>query len=114
VFSIFLISLNPSISLLISIGLDLFSYSRVNKTNRLFLDITEEAEKEMEEKYEQVTIAIVEEKAYWVLNNIFYEADIVNNEVDRDTSRPIDAFKMSNGDVTKMLYILDNLEHRRE
>ena len=113
-FSIFLISLNPSISLFISIGLDLFSYSRANKINKSFLDITEEAEKEMEEKYEEVTIAIVEEKAYWVLNNIFYEADIVNDEIDRDTSRPIDAFKMSNGDVTKMLFILDNLDHRKE
>lgn len=111
-FSVFLISLNPSISLLISMGLDLFSYLRVSKTDRSFLGITEEAEKEMEEKYEEVTIALIEGKAYWVLNNTFYQADVVDGEVDKETSRPIDAFKMSNGDVAKMLFILDNLEHR--
>ena len=55
------------------------------------------------------SIAVIEDKAYWVINNIFYQADVINGEIDRSSSKPINAFNMSHRDVTKMLFILDNL-----
>ena len=58
---------------------------------------------------EEINVAVVENKAYWVIQNIFYQADIVNGEIDKTSSKPIDAFDMSNGDIRKMLFILDHL-----
>lgn len=107
--SVILISFNPSISLLISIAVDLIEYFKISKTDRSFLNIVEEAEKEMEKDSEGISVALIEDKAYWVVNNTFYQADVVDGQVDRDTSKPIDAFAMSAGDLAKMLYILDNL-----
>jgi len=104
-----LISFDPSISFLISIVMDLIGYLTISKTDRSFLNIVEEAEKEMEKDNEGISVAIIEDKAYWVVNNTFYQADVVDGQVDRDTSKPIDAFAMSAGDLAKMLYILDNL-----
>lgn len=56
-----------------------------------------------------VNVMIVDDKAYWVNNNVFYTADFVNGDVDPETTRPIDTSKMSKSDMNKMLFILDKL-----
>ena len=64
----------------------------------------------MEEDEEDfISVAVIEDKAYWVINNMFYQADIIDGEVDKNSSRPVDAFKMSSKEINKMLSILDNL-----
>jgi len=56
-----------------------------------------------------VTVAIVGEKAYWVHQNIFYETDIVDGEIDRDSARPIDAHNLSKKQFNQLLEILDSI-----
>ena len=63
---------------------------------------------EEDEKY--LKVAIVEDKAYWVVNNILYEADVVDEEIMKDYARPVDAFDMDFKEVTKMMTILDNIQ----
>lgn len=70
-------------------------------------DIEEDVQDEGDDNY--VSVAVVEDKAYWVVDNTFYVAEIIDGEIDKTSSRPIDAFEMSPKDVTKMLFILDNL-----
>jgi len=106
----FLLAINPSISFLWAILADTIKYVRVSELDRTFDSIVRDVEEEMEEEEEQgISVAYVEDKAYWVLNNTFYQADIVDGEIDRESSRPIDPFKMSSKDIMKMLFILDNL-----
>ena len=63
---------------------------------------------EEDERY--LRVAIVEDKAYWVVNNTLYEADVVDEEIMKDYARPVDAFDMDFKEVTKMMTILDNIQ----
>lgn len=63
-----------------------------------------------EEDDRYLKVAIVEDKAYWVVNNMFYEADIVDEEIVKEEARPVNAFDMNVRDVNKMMTILDSIE----
>lgn len=57
-----------------------------------------------------IKVIFIEDKAYWVSNNIFYCADAIGGSVNIDTTTPIDTTNMSKKDIDKMLFILDNLK----
>lgn len=63
-----------------------------------------------EEDDRYLKVAIVEDKAYWVVNNMFYEADVVDEEIVKEEARPVNAFDMNVRDVNKMMTILDSIE----
>lgn len=102
-------ALNPSISFLWAILIDAFYLMRESSLDKHFNEIIREVEEEVEYEDEFVSVAVIEDKAYWVVDNIFYQADIVDGEIDKTSSRPVDAFKMSSKEINKMLFILDNL-----
>ena len=58
-----------------------------------------------------VKVIFIDGKAYWVNNNIFYCADAFENNVNIDTTSPVDTTNMSKKDIEKMLFILDNLKN---
>jgi hypothetical protein len=70
-------------------------------------------ESQMSKHIEENTVKIIfiEDKAYWVNNNIFYCAEAVGNSIDIDTTQPVDTTSMSKKDIDKMLFILDNLKN---
>lgn len=107
--SYILFSMNPSLAFLWSFLINMFYFSRISELDKTFESIIREVEDGMKEDDESVNVAVVEDKAYWVINNIFYEADIIDGEIDKSSSMPVNAFNMSSRDVTKMLFILDNL-----
>jgi hypothetical protein len=73
-----------------------------------FDDIYDYEQEEEEERY--LKVAIVEDKAYWVVNNTLYEADVIDEEIMKDEARPVNAFLMDFKEVTKMMTILDNIQ----
>jgi hypothetical protein len=103
-----LFTANPSLGFLWAIIAEYWYIKTLNELDQAFDTIIKDLE-EVEDPEEYVHVAIIENKAYWVIGNVFYQADIVDGEVNKESSRPIDAFKMSSRDLTKMLYILDNL-----
>jgi thymidine kinase len=56
-----------------------------------------------------IKIIVIENKAYWVKDNIFYFADTSNGDIVDITAKPVDISSMSKQDMDKMLFILDNL-----
>jgi hypothetical protein len=56
-----------------------------------------------------IKIIVIENKAYWVKDNIFYFADTNNGDIVDVTAKPVDISSMSKKDMDKMLFILDNL-----
>jgi hypothetical protein len=48
-------------------------------------------------------------KAYWILDNVFYTANAINGRVDENTIKPINFENMSKKELDKMLSILDDL-----
>lgn len=49
-------------------------------------------------------------KAYWVQNNIFYYAEVVNGQFDPTAGKPVDTNNLSRKEIDKLLFILDNLK----
>jgi hypothetical protein len=66
-----------------------------------------------DEDHEIVRVAVYDEKAYWVHENVFYESD-VTREPDFTTARAIDTMSMSPKQLNKLLNILDELENNNE
>lgn len=60
-----------------------------------------------------VRVAVYDEKAYWVYENVFYESD-VTREPDFTTARPVDTMSMSTKQLNKLLNILDELDKKNE
>ena len=55
-------------------------------------------------------VIVIDQKAYWVVNNIFYVADLVDGKPDTENANPVDTSNMSKHDIDKLLFILDNLK----
>jgi hypothetical protein len=47
--------------------------------------------------------------AYWIKDNSFYMADIINEEIDHDTTREVDIMTMDTVQLEKMIYIVEQL-----
>lgn len=60
-------------------------------------------------KRNAMTVAIVEDKAYWVHDNVFYETDVVDGEIVRENAKQVDAFSLSSKQFSHLLDILDNI-----
>ena len=58
-----------------------------------------------------IKVIFIEDKAYWVSNNIFYCAEAIGGNVNIESTKPIDTTNMSKKDIDKMLFILDNLKN---
>lgn len=66
-----------------------------------------QAEKHAEKN--SIKVIFMEDKAYWVANNVFYCANAVNGDVDTETAEPINTENMNKTDIDKLLFILDKL-----
>lgn len=56
-------------------------------------------------------VVILDQKAYWISNNIFYVGEAVDGRVKPETGEPLDTSNMSKKEIDKMLFILDNLKN---
>lgn len=74
------------------------------------LDMSDIFDRDNEEDERYLRVAIVEDKAYWVVNNTLYEAEIVDEEIIKEDAKPVNAFDMDFKEVTKMMAILDNIQ----
>jgi hypothetical protein len=75
----------------------------INKTKHPSSQSKKHIEKNM------IRVIMVEGKAYWVANSVFYVSETVNGDPDLETARPIDTNSMSKDEIDKMLFILDSL-----
>jgi hypothetical protein len=70
----------------------------------------DDGEEELPEGMDIVRVAVYEEKAYWVYDNVFYESDVIR-EPDFTTARPIDTMFLSSKQLNELLKILDEIEN---
>lgn len=52
---------------------------------------------------------VVDNNMYWIANNAFYVADIVNGNVEENTTRLVDTMTMDKVQLDKMMFIVDKL-----
>jgi hypothetical protein len=60
-------------------------------------------------KNTNVKVLIVDGKAYWTKNNVFYVSNIVNGDIDKDNAQVVDTMGMNKVELDKMLFIIDQL-----
>ena len=56
-----------------------------------------------------VRVIILDNQAYWIRDNMFYMADIFQNDIQKDTARVVDTIGMDKVQLDKMLFIMDQL-----
>jgi hypothetical protein len=56
-----------------------------------------------------IKVIIVDENAYWVKDNIFYTAPMINEHIDNDMAREVDTISMDKVQLEQMLFIMDKL-----
>jgi hypothetical protein len=56
-----------------------------------------------------IKIIVIDSKAYWIKDNIFYSAETRSGDIVEHTTEPVNVSTMSKKDMDKMLFILDNL-----
>jgi len=65
-----------------------------------------------EEAY--IRVVVVDNKAYWIRENIFYTADVVDGVVDKESTKEVDTMSMSDVELKKMLVIVETLREGDE
>lgn len=48
-------------------------------------------------------------KAYWIKDNTFYVADLVDGVVDKENAKPVDTMGMSKVQLNEMIFIIETL-----
>lgn len=56
-----------------------------------------------------VKVIIVDDNAYWIKDNIFYKAPMVDNLIDKESVEEVDTIHMDRVQLDKMLFIMDKL-----
>jgi len=54
-------------------------------------------------------IVFTDNKAYWIKDNAFYEASLVDGEVDSETTKVVDTMTMDKVELDKMIFIVEKL-----
>jgi hypothetical protein len=77
-------------------------------TNEINKVVKNSQSKKYNEKV-NIKVIIMDDMAYWIKDNIFYMANMVDGFVDKDTTRTVDTMAMNKVQLDKMLFIMDRL-----
>jgi hypothetical protein len=92
-----------------------YSQSSIHKIIKNMLDLTyadhpsRQSQSEKHAEKNSIRVIFMDNKAYWVANNVFYCANAIDGNVDRETAQPINTEDISKEDIDKLLFILDKL-----
>lgn len=81
-------------------------FSGANKYSRKF---NKKSQSKNHEKETNVRVIIVDGQAYWIKDNIFYNAPLINDLVDKESAQRVDTSSMDKVQLDQMLFILDKL-----
>lgn len=56
-----------------------------------------------------VKVIILDNNAYWIKDNIFYRAPLVNKMIEKESTEQVDTMGMDKIQLDKMLFIMDKL-----
>jgi hypothetical protein len=89
-----------------------------SRTNELFKKIfmpdqsfpkaTSQAMKDFDAK--STRVLIIDNEAYWIKNNTVFMAEVINGEVEKETTREVDTMAMDKVQLKKMIFIVEKLK----
>ena len=71
--------------------------------------INKKSQSKIRQEKENVRVIIVENEAFWIKDNAFYTAPMVDNLISKDSAIQVDTTHMDKVQLDKMLFILDKL-----
>jgi predicted ribosome-associated RNA-binding protein Tma20 len=84
-------------------------HSQYSKQRKYIEKINRKSQSKIRQEKENVRVIIVENEAYWIKDNAFYTAQMVNNLIGKDYAIQVDTEHMDKVQLDKMLFILDKL-----
>lgn len=57
----------------------------------------------------QTKILFVEDKAYWIKDGVFFVADAIDHQVDKESAKQVDTMSMSKVELEKIIFIVEKL-----
>jgi hypothetical protein len=77
------------------------------------LHLEEKAPTQLQKRIDadSLKVLMIEDEAYWVVDNIFYVAKADEGIVIPETAKPVNTSNMSTKDINRLLFILDNLKN---
>jgi hypothetical protein len=83
-----------------------YRYSTRKKNSRKF-----NAKSQSKVHYDKTNIKVIifDNDAYWIKDNIFYKAPLVNELIDKESAEQVDTIHMDKVQLDKMLFIMDKL-----
>ena len=82
---------------------------KIHDLEAVFNDRSPKSQLDRIRKKNIIRVAIVEKKAYWVHDNVFYEAEVIDGEINNNDAKPIDATNLSQSQIKKLMDILDRI-----
>jgi hypothetical protein len=82
----------------------------IHDLEAIFNDNSPKSQLDRIRKKNIIRVAILEKKAYWVHENIFYEAEVVDGQINNENAKPIDAHSLTQRELNKLLTILDSMK----
>ncbi len=82
---------------------------RFSSGNRYSRKFNTKSQSKNHEKETNVRVIIVDGQAYWIKDNIFYNAPLLNDMVDKESAQRVDTTNMDKVQLDQMLFILDKL-----
>lgn len=61
-----------------------------------------------------VNVIIVDDTAYWIKDNKFFYADVIDGEFDTQSAKEVDTMNMDKVQLDKMMFIVERLAERNE
>jgi hypothetical protein len=94
------------------------SQSAIHNRTKLFnppedkIEIFSQSKKHISQH--MLRVMVIENKAYWVKDNIFFVAETDSGSVLHDTAKQVDTSGMSKADIDKMMFVLDKLKESQQ
>ena len=82
----------------------------IHDLEAIFNDNSPKSQLDRIRKKNIIRVAIVERTAYWVHENVFYEAEIIDGQINNENAKPIDAHLLTQKELNKLLTILDSMK----
>lgn len=82
---------------------------RYNGTKKYSRKLNKKTQSKMHHDKTNVKVIILDNQAYWIKDNIFYRAPLVDQLIDKDSAEEVDTINMDKVQLDKMLFIMDKL-----
>lgn len=81
----------------------------VSKEEKVIKTQTSEYEKKM-----NIPVVLVDQQAYWIINNTLFVADEIDGLINKDSTRTVDTMSMDKIQLEKTMLIVEALTERAE